>query len=492
MRIARIALTLLCIAATSAAADGYSPPASAYDAADFAYQSYLTRFWVGTPAAGHFAIINGNNFGPASNPVVETPPQKPWLWQYAEAWNVPYAYWKTRGSADAKTRLTAVWGWVKSNWTAADLGVCGGVGGQSASTLDDAAWVVRGLVELNEATGDPATLTYAKAMLDCMGGSGFMDGALGGGHWYDATPISSASWSAGVETLTLAHYPDVGVNPGQVFNLSGALSGTYTAAPGTNGLTIAFPLAADPGAVAGFYHSWQGKGFNSLNFALAELTYANAACAAEGGGCPNASVYFNAAKAEVDWANATLDRAANANCPQNDHLFWASVGSGTPPMPTDIWGTLCPRAQVIALAGSVVALVGDMGGAAANAMLAAQTHNPAYADLARSNAASILAKESDVCGAFLDDRDARGNGFAGYDFAANVMPLLTGDAKTGVSRAFQITANATVQRNLGADSSFGGDWCGPWNGTWTRIGYNPDQLEISAQAAVMTIAALAM
>ncbi len=472
--------------------------------ADLAYQGFVSRFWIGTQTGGHFAIINTNNFGPAANPPVETAFQKGYLWQYAQAWTVPYVYWKVTADPDALARITAEWNWVKANWSSGDMAVCNNVGGQSATTLDDASWAVRGLVELADATGDNTALTYAKAMIDCFNGSaGFYDYALGTGltHWYDATPISSASWSAGVVTLTLSRTPAVGVNPpdgtrpnGYSFNVSGfsntALNGTWKAAA-SSGTTITFALASNPGAISGggWYHSGQGKGMDSLSFALAELSYFQAACVVEGGACPSATAYFNAAKVEMDWANSTLDRSANSNCAQTDHLYWASVGYGTPPVPMDTYGSLCPSASNISLSSSVVSLAENMGAAVANAMIYAKTATTSYQAQAQNIAASILAKEIDTCGALLDDRDARVGGFASYDFSTKVMPILSSSAAASLKSAYLSVSLATAQRNKSVTGAFSGDWCGPWNGVWTKHGFHPDQLEISAQAPIIAITA---
>ena len=111
--------------------------------------------------------------------------------------------------------------------------------------------------------------------------------------------------------------------------------------------------------------------------------------------------------------------------------------------------------------------------------------------MATNIAASILALEIDTCGAFLDDRDSRGNGYAAYDYVAYVLPLLTDPTLTATKKAYIATARATMLSNRGADGSFGGDWCGPWNGVWTQLGFNPAQLEISAQPAIVAISASA-
>ena len=460
------------------------------------YWSFVSRFWVGSQTSGHFALINGNTLAAAYVPPNETEPLKPWLWQYAESWTVPYAYWKATGSPDAQARLAAEWGWVKSRWSLSDLGVCGGVGGQSASTLDDADWVVRGLVELYEATNDVVALNYAKAMIDCMNGSnGFYDNVLGGlSHWYDATP-ATATWSGGVVTLTLSRAATNPSSAGQLFNVASftntALNGTWTALS-VVGNVVTYALASNPGTIGsgGWYHSGQGKGMNSLNYALAEIEYYLKACPVEGGSCPTTFAYYTAGKAELDWANSTLDRSQNSNCPQTDHLYWASVGYGSPPMPEDSFGTFCTRPNVILQGTSVVSLFANMGGAAANALVYGQGSISSYSSQAVNTTSSILALELFTCGAFLDDRDARGNGFAGYDFAVNVSPLLPSTVLAATGNGFLSTANTSIQFNRGVDGSFSGDWCGPWNGVWTGLGFNPDQLEISAQSVILTSTAL--
>lgn len=468
--------------------------------ADQAYQNYISRFWTGTQTGGHLAIINGNSISaPAANPPVETSVQKPWLWQYAVAWTVPYTYWKVTGSTDALARLTAINTWVQANWSAGDMAVCNNVGSQAATTLDDAAWVVRGLIELYDATADAANLTYAKALLDCMnsGPAGFLDGALmsaGQSHWYDATPASSASWSAGVLTITLSRSAAVAVPVNGYFNTAGfsnsAINGTFRAAT-VVGNVITAALAADPGSTpgGGWYHSGLGKGFDSLSYSLAQIYYYLAACPIEGGACPTATAYYNAAVTELNWANSNLERSANANCPQVDHLYWTSLTYGGVPIPYDVNGPLCPRASTIGLAASVVGLNQNLGAAIANMLVYNKTSTTSYLTKAQATAGSITALELDTCGALLDDRDARIGGFASYDFATKVIPSLDATTAATLKNAYLQVSLATIRKNTIITGSFSGDWCGPWNGVWTKAGYSPDQPEISAQAAILTISA---
>ena len=479
--------------------------------ADLAYQSFIARFWTGTQTSGHLAVINGNTIsGPAANPPVETTVQKGWLWQDAVGWTVIYDYWRVTGGVpaasgvspsggnpDAFARIAAVGTWVKSTWSASDLSVCNNVGGQAATTLDDANWAVRGLVDLYYATGDTTFLTYGKNLIDCMNGSnGFYDYALSGSlgtHWYDATP-GTASWSGGVLTVTLSRSAAVATTAGQYFNIASSsnanINGTWQAAS-VSGNVITVTMASSPGGISGglWYHSGQGKGMDSLNYALAELAYYTAACPLDGSTCPSKTGYFTAAKNEIDWANGTLDRAANTNCPQSDHTYWSGVGYGSPPLPMDANGTFCTRANNIGLAGSDVGLAENMGGAAANAWLYALTSTASYATQAQNVASAILAKEIDTCGGFLDDRDARIGGFASYDFATRAMPVLFGSASGALKSAFLATSLGVAQANRSAFGTFSGDWCGPWQGVWTGKGFNPDQIEISAQAAIFAIVA---
>jgi len=472
--------------------------------ADQAYQAFISRFWVGTRTGGHLAIINGNTLGPAANPPSEYGVAKPLLWQYAAGWTVPYTYWKKTANADAAARLAAIKTWVFANWSASDLGVCNNVGGQSATTLDDSVWVVRGLVALYDASSDTTALTYAKAMLDCMNGSGagFVDGALmsaGQSHWYDATPVSSITWAStagGTLTITTSRATAVTLAAGQYFNIAGHANAnvntTFQAAT-VSGNVITVTGVANPGTLTGgaWEHSGFGKGMDSVSYAMAEIAYYKAACPVEGGSCPTSTAYYNAAKTELDWANATLDRAANANCVQSDHLYWSSVGYGSPPLPLDPGGPLCSRASTIALGSSVVGQAEDMGAAIANAWVYGVSGTASYATQAQAVATSIAAKEIDTCGAFLDARDARIAGFAAYDFAANVVNMsgLPGATQTTLKAAYLATSLASVQRNRAITGTFSGDFCGPWQGVWTGAGFHPDQLEISAQAAIITITA---
>ena len=180
-RIISLLLILVCLC-------GFSPPTQT-DAsnAQRAYLGFLNRFWVGSATNGHIATINGNNLTQSANIIpIETPAQLSWLWSYVSAWNVLYVYWKTAPAgdplkADALQRLQSHWAWTKATW--GTIKICGAVPGTDGQGMDDSTWDGSGLIQMYDATNDPAALQAAADMLSC-GYNRWYTSDMGGGLVY--------------------------------------------------------------------------------------------------------------------------------------------------------------------------------------------------------------------------------------------------------------------------------------------------------------------
>ncbi len=377
-------------------AASYGAGVPSLDAANAAkaYQDLLHRFWFGTAQDGHFGDITNDRDVIA--PVHEIPVEKGWMWQYAEAWNPIYVYWRTTHSSDAKVRLIAEWRWVTKNWSLADMHRCGRVGRQSATTQDDSSWMAMGLVQLYEATGDREALAFSKAVIDCAM-ERWGDDATGGGLWYDDEHQANT-----------------------------------------------------------------GKSVTNGNFALAMLYLYEHTCAI--GKCDRELLHE--VESIENWAARRLLR--------DDGLYWMSFPN--PRRPDQIEPT-----------SSVVALFGNMGFAALDARLYGISKDPVYRERARRTTAGILRYEVRD-GAFLDDRDARGNGYAAWNFAHEAVPIL--DRPQPVIDAFLTTGRNVVAHDRSPEGAYGGDWSGPLEGIWASKGFHHDRMEISGNAVIWPIAAL--
>jgi Glycosyl hydrolase family 76 len=88
---------------------------------------------------------------------------KPTFWHMAQAAHILYWHWKITHDPATQTMLQLQWREVRSIFTpvqmqSADPRINRGI----VNVSDDAAWVMRYLVQVNEITGDPDALTYAE------------------------------------------------------------------------------------------------------------------------------------------------------------------------------------------------------------------------------------------------------------------------------------------------------------------------------------------
>ena len=363
--------------------------ASEAESARSAYKAFLKRFWAGT----HLAIYNGNEITKAaSGPRRETPPQQGWLWQYAQAWNVLYAYAKTAPAtdadkADASAKLAREWAWVKAGWPklGTSVDICGAVEGTYAQAMDDVTWSASGLVQLYDVTGDAVALQGAANLLAC---------------GYERWGVK--------ETGGGLRYCDA--------------SDSANCAPPLRDYKVSF---------AG-------------QFALAMLECAERGCAASG--MTREQMTANARKI-ADWGNSVLLRSVSV-CPQPDALYWMDAfqrGDATA-----VGEDGCARPNQIAPGGSVTQLSNNLSFAALNAKL--QTlYGGSYLTKARNTAESILAKERDPNGVLVNDRDARTALYGLYPFLAYVYPQLGASQKAAWEKALRATAEAVSRGALRPD-----------------------------------------
>ena len=210
-----------------------------------------------------------------------------------------------------------------------------------------------------------------------------------------------------------------------------------------------------------------GKSVSNGNFALAMLKLYDFTCSA--GHCHK--TYLQNAAGIANWAAARLRR--------EDGLYWMSVnGQGVPNAPQ--------RPNDIAISKSVVALFGNMAFAALDTRLYELTKDTKYRERLGPTANSISRLEARD-GVFIDDRDARGNAYAAWDFAHTVVRYL--DQSAAMKKLYADTGQAVVQNDRAADGSYGGDWSGPVEGVWAAAGFHKHRLEITGNAVMWPIAA---
>jgi hypothetical protein len=391
-----------------------------------AYSSFVGRFWLGDFGSGHFGIINNNVQTQTSTGIaMETPFQSGWLWQYAQAWNVPYVYWETAPAgdplkADAQARLVSKWAWVKANWP--NFSICGNVGSTPAQAMDDATWVSSGLIQLYDATSDATALQDAANLLTCAYARWYTTQTGGGLAYCDA---SDTTGCPSPEPLTKASY---------------------------NG-----------------------------QFALAMLECAARGCSS--GSISNLQMIADA-KGIADWANAVEIRTS-AVCPQSDSLYWTGVWLNGSTIVTA--ENECANPNNIAPASSVTQLSNNLSYAALNAKLSA-TYGSAYSTLATQTAASILAKEVDPNGVLINDRDARTALYGLLPFDTYVYPLLSPSQQAAWRSTMLATARSIVRQGAQPDGTYRPDWDVVWNTGWAASTCS-DQLEVGAQQPVAVISA---
>lgn len=196
-------LSRLILVLLAASFGAWVPPAiSITSIGQQAYYNSIARFWYGNTTNGFVTnLAQSAVFGNPSG--VPLPLVAGELWQYAQMVNLIYGYWKITGSADAASRVTAQWNYVKVTWTTSQLTSCGV--GNPAAASDDAAWMIGLYLEAYEVTADATALTDAKALLDCAW-TRWQDAALGGGLWYDDNFDKKTSYQAAYALDSLWYY----------------------------------------------------------------------------------------------------------------------------------------------------------------------------------------------------------------------------------------------------------------------------------------------
>ena len=118
----------------------------------------------------------------------------PTFWHMAEANNVLYWRWKTTGSAAVREMIRSQFREIRSRYPDAHLSSAAWSGYKADSIInvaDDAAWAIAYFCQVHEATGDPAALRIAEALIDSTYKT-FADPNKGGAGYLYALPGQDA------------------------------------------------------------------------------------------------------------------------------------------------------------------------------------------------------------------------------------------------------------------------------------------------------------
>ena len=138
------------------------PPGRTYSAiqagADNAMADMLYHFW--DPAIPRIRPTTGN--GAISNAA-----PRPTFWQMASMANLLYWQWRATGSEDMRARLGSQFAEIRHRYTDAQLSSADSARDAGIINVsDDAAWALQFLMQVHDATGDPAALRLAMALAD--------------------------------------------------------------------------------------------------------------------------------------------------------------------------------------------------------------------------------------------------------------------------------------------------------------------------------------
>jgi hypothetical protein len=90
----------------------------------------------------------------------------PTFWQMAQAANVLYWHWKITHDPATQAMLQSQWNQINSSFMPAQMQSSDpSINRGTINVSDDAGWVMRYLVQVNEVTGDPDALAYAEKLL---------------------------------------------------------------------------------------------------------------------------------------------------------------------------------------------------------------------------------------------------------------------------------------------------------------------------------------
>ena len=134
-----------------------------------------------------------------------------------------------------------------------------------------------------------------------------------------------------------------------------------------------------------------------------------------------------------------------------------------------------------------------MAAAVLCARLYAETGDSSYLTRLRATARGIKRYETLPSGSAFAARDARVAGWAAVFYAREVAPLIRASAGAFGDVDIAMTGFSVMTLDRSDDGTFGGSWGGPADGSdpWSAKGLRSQQVEISANAAIWAIAALA-
>jgi hypothetical protein len=163
-----------------------------------------------------------------------------------------------------------------------------------------------------------------------------------------------------------------------------------------------------------------------------------------------------------------------------DGLYWCEMWQGGPQAVGGIHEAL-----------SVTFLGGNMAMGVVHARLYRATGEEIYRRRALRTAEAIRLHETDGQGNFLDDRDAWANGTFMGAWAAEVLTL------PGMGKESEVlwkTARTVWERARTPEGFFSGCWAGPVGEDcpWSKAGFAPDQLMVSASAANVLVGAASL
>jgi hypothetical protein len=195
---------------------------------------------------------------------------------------------------------------------------------------------------------------------------------------------------------------------------------------------------------------------------------------------------FNGDAAQLAIAT-TENTFIQTNMLRADGLYRSSVNADN--TPTNV-GDPNPH-----IPGSAVCLNGNMAMAVYAARQYAITGSGSWVTLITNTVTGMLAKETvtSLSGTtvWMDDCDAFANGTLAPAFAREAVPLLSPNLRAQVSTIFANTA-ASIQSNDKdpTTGTYGGDWQGPYAGSWSAVGNGSigTREAVSAQAVLMLIA----
>lgn len=139
-----------------------------------AVNDLLKHFWTGDPVSGHIL----NTYGGVSPPKYDP---RGVLWERSQFLCLLENYWEATHDKAILGRIQSDWKYLKSVYKPDELASCG-VGSKNRAS-DDAAWSTWMYLKVYQATGDPESLSCAKALANATFSRWFSTD-FGGGLWY--------------------------------------------------------------------------------------------------------------------------------------------------------------------------------------------------------------------------------------------------------------------------------------------------------------------